>query len=198
MNTLTEIQNKYKFQTDKGSTHTYLEVYDKIFSEYKSKKINILEIGALAGESLKLWAEYFDNATVYGIDTFERVSLEHVTENIKNYDNIVLRNIDSFRGSEEDGTWWVKLDRDKALEEFKDGFFDIIIDDGHHAGTAQVKTFNNFINKLNSNGVYIIEDIKMWDGHDKHVIDNVKNLEIIDMNEGRDIKDNTLGIYRNE
>ena len=76
--------------------------------------------------------------------------------------------------------------------------FDIIIDDGHHAGTSQVKTFNNFIDRLNKGGMYIIEDIKMWDGHYEYVVNNIENLEIIDDNEGRKVKDNKLGIYRNE
>ena len=199
MNTLINIQNEYKFDTDKGSTHTYLEKYDELFKEFKNEKINVLEIGALAGESLKLWSKYFPNATIYGVDTFERVSFNDVVENIKGYDNILLRNIDSFRGTDDTDkeNWWVKKDREKALEEFEDEFFHIIIADGHHAGSAQVRTFNNFIGKLHSDGIYVIEDIKMYDGHSEHVIENIKNIEIIDMNENRSVKDNTLGIYKN-
>jgi hypothetical protein len=195
MNTLVEIQKQFNFNTDKGleGKHSYLEVYDKLFAKYKSKKINILEIGALGGESLKLWAEYFENATIYGVDIFERVSLRDVSSNVGKYKNIILKECDSFSEN-----LMKKVERDNFLNEFEDSFFDIIIDDGHHAGTSQVKTFNNFISKLNSNGIYIIEDIKMWDGHDKHVIDNIKDLEIIDMNENYNVKDNTLGVYRNE
>lgn len=193
MNTLIDIQNEFKFNTDKGSTHTYLEKYDELFRKFKDEKINILEIGALSGESLKLWSKYFTNSVIYGADVFTRVSIDEVERNLSGLDNIFLVGIDSYSDNDR-----AVKSRDAFFNDIGDTMFDIIIDDGHHAGTSQVQTFNNFISKLNKGGIYIIEDIKMWDGHYEYVVNNIENLEIIDDNKGRTVKDNTLGVYRNE
>ena len=42
MGSLVEIQSEFQFDTDKGSTHNYLVHYDRLFSDYKDKKINLL------------------------------------------------------------------------------------------------------------------------------------------------------------
>lgn len=193
MNKLIDIQNEYKFNTDKGSPHTYLEKYDELFRKFKDEKINVLEIGALYGESLKLWSKYFTNGMIYGIDIFTRVSIDVVERNLSGFDNIFLAGVDSHN----DDDISVKS-RDAFFNDIGDTMFDIIIDDGHHGSNSQVTTFNNFIPVLNKGGIYIVEDIQMWDGNYEYVVNNIENLEIFDDNEGRALKDNTLGIYRNE
>jgi hypothetical protein len=72
MKSLTELANFYR--TDKGSTfgcsHNYTENYDKIMSPLRDKNVNILEIGVLHGNSIRMWSDYFSNGFIYGIDTF--------------------------------------------------------------------------------------------------------------------------------
>ncbi len=68
MNTLVELQNHYKFDTDKNSRHTYLKHYDELFYPLKDKKIKMLEIGVHTGGSIMLWNKYFKDCTVFGMD----------------------------------------------------------------------------------------------------------------------------------
>ena len=37
----------------------YFEVYDRHFSKFRNKEINVLEIGVLHGGSLQMWRDYF-------------------------------------------------------------------------------------------------------------------------------------------
>ena len=47
----------------------YFEVYDRYFSKYQGKKVNILEIGIAHGGSIQLWKKYFGvQVHVYSID----------------------------------------------------------------------------------------------------------------------------------
>ena len=62
-----------KHGTDKATSHSYLQIYAKVFDslELVDKNIKILEIGAGdTGASHKMWAEYFPKADVFCIDPF--------------------------------------------------------------------------------------------------------------------------------
>ena len=199
MGSLVEIQSEFQFNTDKGSTHNYLVHYDILFSDYKDKEINLLEIGVLNGESLKLWSKYFVNAKLYGIDIFTRkekgvdLDIDYVNKNLEGY-NVQLNNVNSCGEKEEHIE-----SRREYFSQFEDGYFDIIIDDGQHNSESQILTFNNFKKKLNKNGLYIIEDIKDWkDRNGRTHLENLKkvisDLEIIHHGRGDDI----LGLVRGE
>ena len=80
---LLEILNAKKYDTDKHTVHAYIqEYYEQIFFPYKNKITNLLEIGVLKGESLKLWRDYFSKGEIVGIDIFKRVSYEYVSNNL--------------------------------------------------------------------------------------------------------------------
>jgi hypothetical protein len=215
MKSLVEIQEKLKFNTDKhrmsgkqSKSHTYLPEYDKLFKKFKYEPINILEIGVLDGSSLNLWAEYFPNAKIYGADLFKRKSFKKVKEKTSKYDNISLHKVDSVNEEEKHGT---KNGRKNLFEILGKEKFHIIIDDGDHKPTSQLKTFNNFIDELHPDGLYIIEDIWDWDKNSKgkkeksqntlqtgleYLQENIPELEIIDMNNKFGIyRDNVLGVY---
>ena len=64
---------------DKGGTHSYLETYEKIFSQ-KRDGINFLEIGLALGHSVKLFDEYFTNSKLVGVD----ITLIFTPEKYKN------------------------------------------------------------------------------------------------------------------
>ena len=55
-------------RTDKNTTHSYLPLYGSLFKDKKETTQNILEIGIQNGGSIKLWRDYFINATIYGLD----------------------------------------------------------------------------------------------------------------------------------
>ena len=142
------------FRTDKGTRHNYIEVYDSLFSQIHGSVKNILEIGTLFGGSLKLWNEYFDHATIYGVEDFSQkegfgqlVDKELIIKDLSSYERIKLKVFDSSNGE------LVKSN----LGHVK---FDVIIDDASHSLLNQVANINNFFDLLSDTGIYIIEDIQ--------------------------------------
>ena len=81
-------------RTDKDTTHSYLDLYDKLLSKRKETAKNILEIGIYQGGSIKLWHDYFTNANVYVLDIMH---IDHVWNEIKNKKRIILHtNTDAY------------------------------------------------------------------------------------------------------
>lgn len=143
---------------DKNSTHTYLETYDKLFAPFRNG-CTMMEIGLAMGDSLKLWDEYFEDSTIYGVD----ISVVFEAGFYKNNMHIL----------QEDAT--------KPMDVFRGKTFDIIIDDGSHMEADQIKTFQLLKGKMNPGGIYIIEDILAID-HNRHKFEALHdNCEIIDM-----------------
>lgn len=139
---LNELAVKYNADK-KESCHNYVEIYSKYFDQIRLNRLNFLEIGIYSGSSLLMWNEYFPNSTIHGIDItnkrFNKLELETNT-NIKTY--IIDQSS--------------PLDLDKF---FKNEKFDIVIDDGSHKAVDQEASFEYFLPKMNSGGLYIVEDI---------------------------------------
>jgi hypothetical protein len=153
-----------KYGTDKSSLfHNYAVKYDKLLSQFKEQFTNILEIGVLNGNSVKMWEEYFPNAIINGIDiNFECKQCE--SERIK----ITI----SDQG-----------DENKLKELKKLGPFDFIVDDGSHIYNHQILSFQILFPFLKKGGIYVIEDIYTsytpeyyGYGTDPKCIDYFKNL----------------------
>jgi hypothetical protein len=138
--TLSKIFNKHN--SDKTMKHMYHLVYEPHFDNIRYNKLNILEVGVFKGESINAWLEYFPNATVYGIDIFERVKAEDIE--VLNHPRVKWSRCDSTVS---------------GVEEWKDIEFDIIIDDGLHTPTANMLTFKNLSSLLKKGGLYFIEDV---------------------------------------
>ena len=78
--------------TDKNTAHSYLELYEKLLNSKKETAKNILEIGIgdfkeKNGGSIKMWYEYFINATIHSLDI---LSLDRVIDELKNNSRIIL------------------------------------------------------------------------------------------------------------
>jgi len=137
----------------------YSHLYQSVFSAYKNKSINYLEIGLgtldptvpssfcgifshyehyTPAAILKAWKEYFPNAQIYGIDVAPDCMI--------NEDRIQTK-----LGSSTDSLF--------SQSFYPEINFDIILDDGLHTADAQFSTFQNFFGRVNSGGLYIIEDI---------------------------------------
>jgi len=126
------------FNTDKITYHNYWGFYERHFSSLKNEKLNILEIGILRGESLRLLKSYFNNTLIHGIDINK---VEILDEGIKTYQ-------------------MSQIDFDAFKNNFKDLKFDIIIDDGSHLTSHQIDSFGFLFNEmLVDGGLYIIEDL---------------------------------------
>lgn len=144
--TLIKLQEKYNFSTDKGSIHSYLNYYDSIFSQFKNKDINLLEVGVQTGGSLLLWNKYFSpNSRFFGFD----VQKYHVDD----FNNLA---------KEQNITNATAIHSDAYIFDYntlETKMFDIIIDDGSHYLECQKKAIEVFMNKLTPGGIFIIEDI---------------------------------------
>jgi hypothetical protein len=138
MKTLQEVYEKYADWTggDKGTNHSYIEVYEKEMS--KLKNISILEIGVQFGHSIKMWQEYFENSWVGGID----INLNNLF--FDNLDNVFLC----------DGT-----DKGQVNKTLGNKKFDYIIDDASHTLKDQILSFDIFYSRLKKGGKYFIEDV---------------------------------------
>jgi len=136
-----------KYDCDKGWAHSYEKVYEKDFKKVKDEPINILELGIYQGKSIEVWLEYFSNATIYGIDIFDRLDPNTVP---------VLQNerVKWIQGNTQTSDIHAQI-----KEEWGDVKFDFIIDDGEHTPNANRKSFKNFIPYLKEKGKYYIEDV---------------------------------------
>ncbi len=145
-----------KFGSDKGSTkHRYTELYQMLFLPFRHRKINFLEMGLLIGgpehgvdkdretndlPSIRMWLEYFTAAHINGLD------------------------VSDFSWFENDRFSFYRCDmdtRENIVEATKDiPALDIIIDDASHASHHQQNAFIELFPKLNSGGLYVIEDLR--------------------------------------
>ena len=56
-----------KYRTDKCK-HGFLEIYNRYLEPLREKDIRMMEIGIFKGRSIKMWREYFKEATIHAID----------------------------------------------------------------------------------------------------------------------------------
>ncbi len=142
---LKEIYEKYASVdcykgSDKGTTHQYLDVYERLFNPIQNDNMNVLEIGTCSGAWLEVMQQFFPNANIVGMD---------IDPNAAIYGKGLSR-VDLFIC---DAT------NPQSLHFVEKQEFKIIIDDGSHVDIDIVKTFDLFYNKLSKDGTYIIEDI---------------------------------------
>lgn len=133
-------------QSDKFFWHGYVPFYEQFFQNRDFK--NIAEIGVFKGNSIRWFLERFPNSKILGADILP-VQQEWPLDPRVTY---------------------VQMDQGN-LEEVKNFFsletFDLIIDDGSHIPEHQVTSLVQGWNSLESNGVYILEDIHTNLGHNR-------------------------------
>lgn len=134
--TLNEIGLLYN--SDKVSEHhNYLDLYDKYFKKTRFDSNEILEIGVLNGDSVKMLRDYFENSIITGVD-------------IEDKRHLISDRIKILQGDQSNRTF---------LNSFDDDFYDIIIDDGSHKMEHQQLSFGVLFKKLKKGGIYVIEDL---------------------------------------
>jgi len=137
-------------RTDKNTVHSYLPLYQKLLSSKKKTAKNVLEIGICNGGSIKLWSDFFTNATVYGLDIMH---IDFVWECIKNNDKIILH-----------------TSKDSYNEDFFVSNFlsknikcDFMLDDGPHTLESMKQFIKLYSQIMTDDGILIIEDVQSWD-----------------------------------
>ena len=145
MKSLRKILDECK--SDKGSKHSYDKIYEQYFQPIRDLPLNFLEVGIFNGNSIKAWLEYFPNATIYGIDFFDRVNPEDIE---------ILKH-PRVKWLQSDST--IPTLTSVVLESWPNVTFDVIIDDGLHTPEANMKTLQSLMPLLNKSGFYFIEDV---------------------------------------
>jgi len=138
-------------RTDKNTWHSYLPLYDKLFIAKKETAKNVLEVGICNGGSIKLWSDYFTNATVHALDVMH---VDNVWDELKkNERRIVLHtstdayNVDFFKRT--------FLDRNMK--------FDLMLDDGPHTLESMKAFIRMYSRLIADDGILVIEDVQAWD-----------------------------------
>ena len=151
--------------TDKSSRwHNYLSKYEFFLCKYKNENINLLELGILDGNSLRMWKNYFDNAEIYGVD----IDLD-TKKNEEDRINVIVGDLDN-------------VDFLKSLSNIKPT---IIIEDASHSWSQQIIALCTLYEVLPSGGIYIVEDIETsfssWKhrGYDNAIISGYEFCEAV-------------------
>lgn len=174
------VDNRY---TDKNTTHSYLDVYERLFSPIRESCMRILEVGILHGGSIDLWSKYFPNAGVVGVDPDPQLF----------YDFSSNHRITLFKQNAYDTNF---------VESLGHGTFDIVIDDGPHTHES-MKDFASMYSKLlKPGGILVIEDIQSSEWIPSIVsclpANMQKNVVVYDVRHIKGRYDDILIVARNE
>jgi len=142
-------------KTDKNTTHSYLSLYETFFAPRRYSSQNVLEVGIggggdCNGGSIKLWRDYFPEATIYALDI---IPFQQVWDGIKgDYRIRLYTSVDAY-------------DESFVQREFvnKGSKFDVLIDDGPHTLDSQKQFIRLYAPLLAEGGVLVIEDIQSID-----------------------------------
>ncbi len=170
---------------DKGTVHTYIDAYAEIFEPYRYSAKNILEIGLMSGESLRMWEDYF-SGNVYGMDC----------------DLTPIGGLADLRPIIAEGGHNIFIGDAASnvdIERFFSGIsFDVIIEDAGHDLSQQLAIYNNLKRFLSPKGIYVIEDVQDID-RDRKVfegIDSKRTIEILDRRDLRGRYDDVLIVIK--
>jgi cephalosporin hydroxylase len=134
-------------KTDKNTVHSYLDLYQQLFSNKQFSAKNILEIGIDRGGSIKLWSDFFINATIYGLDT---MNIDSVWEEIINIHNIKLyTSYDAY-----DPNLFNNVFLRSNIK------FDVLLDDGPHTLESMILFIKLYSQIMTDDGILIIEDVQ--------------------------------------
>lgn len=121
------------YDTDKGTTHRYFELYATLLGRHQHTALRVLEIGVLRGGSLALWRDWFTSAEVHGIDPVGARVEDCAVHRLDAYDD---ETVDALPGP-----------------------WDVIIDDGPHTVESQAFAAEKWSQQLAVGGTLVIEDI---------------------------------------
>lgn len=170
-------------RTDKNTTHSYLPLYQKLLISKKETAKNILEVGVSVGGSIKLWSDFFTNATVYGLDI---INIDNVWEGIKNNDKIILyTSTDAYNND-----FFITHFLNKNIK------CDFMLDDGPHSLESMIQFIKLYSQIMTDDGILIIEDVPWWDWIDilkNTVPENLKQfIKVYDLRQNKNRYDDIV------
>ncbi len=182
MESLSEIFNRIGHfgsdvgHNDKGSTHSYIESYEKLLTPFR-EKCDFMEIGIASGKSMEMWGDYFGReCSITGVD----LSIVFDTNGFDERFRFIACDATSQKISDELGT----------------SMFDVIVDDGSHMGADQERTFLLLSGRVRPGGLYIIEDILSLEAALPSLCALHSSCEVIDLRGVKGRFDDVLVVYR--
>ncbi len=125
--------------SDKVYWHGYIQFYEKFF---QGRTLNrIAEFGVFQGNSIRWLLERFPDAKIFGAD------ISPIKENWPVDPRFQFIQLD--QDSKEQVANFLSLEK-----------FDLIIEDGSHQPKHQINCLIEGLKALNSNGIYILEDVQ--------------------------------------
>jgi hypothetical protein len=135
-----------KHGTDKWNHHWYTDHYHKHLQHFRPSPIKFLEIGVggyeypdRGGQSLRMWSEYFPEASIFGIDFYPKNQIPAI-------DRTTI-----LQGSQSDIPFLNNVFNQM-------GGIHVVVDDGSHKCLDIITSFEHLFPLLDDNGIYIIED----------------------------------------
>ena len=153
MTDLEKLVNNSK--TDKNTTHSYLPLYQKLLENKKETAKNVLEIGIgdfgeKNGGSIKLWKDYFTNATIYGLDI---LPINKVMDELLNDKRVIL-----YTSTDAYNTHFFTTNfLNKNIK------CDFMLDDGPHTLESMKQFIKLYSQIMTDDGILIIEDVQSMD-----------------------------------
>lgn len=139
-------------KTDKGTTHSYIDLYDNLLCPRRESAKNVLEIGigdflpeGKNGGSIQMWRDFFPNATIHALDI---KPIRSVMPELRGNPRIKLY------------TSTNAYDPAFVSTTFGSMKFDVLLDDGPHTLESMKQFIRLYSDKINKNGVLIIEDVQ--------------------------------------
>jgi cephalosporin hydroxylase len=118
----------------------YFDIYERHISRFRGMSPTMIEIGVMGGGSLAMWKEYLGpGSRIIGID---------INPECKVHED---GGIEIFIGSQDDPTTI-----DTIFSKYPK--VNIVLDDGSHMMEHMISSFELMYHRLDSNGVYIVED----------------------------------------
>ena len=142
------------------NAHTYGSYYSKLFDHCRGEISKLFECGigtnnpelvsnmgltGKPGASLRAWRDYFENAEIYGADIDKKILFRETRIKTFYVDQADKKSVLQM---------WKEIDEEN---------FNLIIDDGLHTFSAAINLFELSIDRLKSDGIYIIEDAQSND-----------------------------------
>lgn len=161
------------FNCDKSSlAHGYDKFYLNELEKYKNSELNILEFGIHYGASQASFKKYFPKSNIIAVDKNPYVK-KFFSKKIK-YLYCDVSNPNS-------------LEQLKNYLNFK---MDVIIDDASHIPEHQLKTFAVMFDLLKNNGIYIVEELDIFQSYPEVYSNKLGNNFSIFREILHDLKDN--------
>ncbi len=146
-------------KTDKNTTHSYLHLYNELLTKKRFTAKNVLEVGIgdfgeKNGGSIKLWRDYFTNATIYGLDI---LPINRVIDELLNDPRVILyTSSDAY-----DENFFNKNFLNKNIK------CDFMLDDGPHTLESMVQFIKLYSQIMTDDGILIVEDVQSLDWIEK-------------------------------